>query len=317
MDGLHASGLEELSTDIAAIDDGRFWAIVATFEGEFQLARFGEVHQSNFSSPSPWRPITDSWRSSFSKEEYCRYVEQIREAIRSGHVYQVNACRIMEVENHENRSLSGLMSRILDKNPAPFASYLSLPDWEIASASPERFLEVNNGEVMSSPIKGTSKTAEFLDKDRAENLMIVDLIRNDLSRFAIPGTVATPRLLGVEAHPGLFHLVSDVSGGLDSKTKLSSITAMMLPPGSVSGAPKSSALSMIHHNEGVRGPYCGALGFAWQGRLKLSVGIRTFWQQSDQILKFGTGAGITWGSDPLEEWEETELKASRLIGLTR
>lgn len=137
-----------------------------------------------------------------------------------------------------------------------------------------------------------------------------------MSSTARIGTVSTPRLLATEKHPGLYHLVSDVRSELRDDRNIADLLIAMMPPGSVSGAPKSSALRIIADNEGERGPYCGAIGWVEGNRAELSVGIRTFWQ-SDAQLHFGTGAGITWGSDPLQEWEETELKARRLIGLTR
>ena len=144
--------------------------------------------------------------------------------------------------------------------------------------------------------------------------MIVDLIRNDMSSTARVGSVSTPRLLATEEHPGLFHLVSDVRSEIRDGSSIVDVLRSMMPPGSVSGAPKSSALRIIKENEGARGPYCGTIGWVEGNRAELSVGIRTFWQTESE-LKFGTGAGITWGSDPMQEWEETELKARKLIGL--
>ena len=162
----------------------------------------------------------------------------------------------------------------------------------------------------------------MLDKDLAENVMITDLVRNDLSHVAEPGSVAVPELLGEHAHPGLTHLQSTVTArlGADHHWTPALWPALFdgtFPPGSVSGAPKSAALSIIVREESAqRGPYCGAIGWidADAQRAELAVGIRTFWWKAD-TLHFGTGAGITWGSDPEGEWEETELKASRLIAL--
>ena len=153
----------------------------------------------------------------------------------------------------------------------------------------------------------------------------LDLVRNDLQRVCVPGTVEVTTLLGEEHHPGLVHLVSTVQGVLDDEVAHApDLWARLLdatyPPGSVSGAPKSSALEIIAALETVpRGPYCGAVGWIEVGtdgsvRAELAVGIRTFWW-ADDVLRFGTGAGITWGSDPEREWAETELKAARLVGL--
>jgi para-aminobenzoate synthetase component 1 len=171
--------------------------------------------------------------------------------------------------------------------------------------------------VWSSPIKGTADSPDgFLDKDRAENVMIVDLVRNDLGRVARVGSVAVEGLIGIEAYPGLHHLVSTVAADC-GQSSWQEIVDATFPPGSVSGAPKVSALEVIAELEPcARQWYCGAFGWidADARRAELAVAIRTFWLDEGR-LKFGTGAGITWGSDPAGEWQETELKARRLIGL--
>ena len=317
MGGRLATGLEEISSDIDSLNQPGFRAVIGSFENQWMIAKFSKVVDAPLPKTlTEWEPIEAStWRSSLSQSEYCEYVGRIKKRIETGDVYQVNACRILETDNHENTNLLALAHKIAEGNPSPFASYFSLPGLEIASASPERFISLRNGIVVSSPIKGTSVNENFLEKDRAENLMIVDLIRNDLSSTAKTGSVTTPRLLATEKHPGLFHLVSDVRSELAEGENIVTLLRAMMPPGSVSGAPKSSALRIISDNEGERGPYCGAIGWVENSQAEIAVGIRTFWQK-DGILKFGTGAGITWGSDPLSEWEETELKAHRLIGLT-
>ena len=318
--GTHlASELVETSNDLNSLRKPGFWVVLGSFEGKWRLARFAKVEQRNLpKGESSWNAISDgSWQSTLDKGAYCSYVERIREKIAAGEVYQVNACRVLSADNKLNPSLLPLTEKILKENPAEFAAYLNLGDIQVASASPERFISLKDGVAISSPIKGTSATEEFLEKDRAENLMIVDLIRNDLSKVAKTGSVTTPRLLATEAHPGLFHLVSDVRAELSQGKDLVDLLLAMSPPGSVSGAPKSSALKIIEENESSRGPYCGVIGFSDGARAELAVGIRIFWQGEDQILRFGTGAGITWGSDSELEWEETELKARKLVGLTR
>ena len=318
--GTHlASELVETSNDLNSLRKPGFWVVLGSFEGKWRLARFAKIEQRNLPKGEPiWNAISDgSWQSTLDKGAYCAYVDRIREKIAAGEVYQVNACRVLSADNKSNPSLLPLTEKILKENPAEFAAYFNLGDIQVASASPERFISLKDGVVISSPIKGTSATEEFLEKDRAENLMIVDLIRNDLSKVAKTGSVTTPRLLATEAHPGLFHLVSDVRAELSQGKDLVDLLLAMSPPGSVSGAPKSSALKIIEENESSRGPYCGVIGFSDGARAELAVGIRIFWQGDDQILRFGTGAGITWGSDSELEWEETELKARKLIGLTR
>jgi para-aminobenzoate synthetase component 1 len=164
--------------------------------------------------------------------------------------------------------------------------------------------------------------SSMLAKDYSENVMIADLVRNDLSAVCRPGTVSVDALCAPEEHPGLTHLVTSVSGQLRPGVGWADIMSATFPPGSVSGAPKSSALGVIADLESVpRGPYCGAIGWvdADIGQAELAVGIRIFWADEDAAgqrwLRFGTGGGITWGSNPAQEWAETQLKAARLIGL--
>ena len=315
MSGRSATKLLEIRHDLTALDEPGFWAIMGTFEGEWTLARFGEITETEFVA-SEIEVRVGQWRSSKSQSEYIDYVQQIKNLISLGEVYQVNACRTLSSELLSSGDFSPLFTKILKENPAPYAGYLSLPDLEIASASPERFLSKTGNQLLSSPIKGTSATTDFLDKDRAENLMIVDLIRNDIGSIARIGSVSTPRLLDTEPHPGLFHLVSDIAAELREDLSISIALSAIMPPGSVSGAPKSSAIKVIEANEGSRGPYCGVLGWSDGERMELAVAIRTFWKEGNEI-RFGTGAGITWDSDPVMEWEETELKARRLISLLR
>ena len=311
MGGQMATGLLEISDDPACLDDGGFWAVSTTFEGGFLAAKFSTLAEMSFPK-SPWMPVEKSWSSSFQQSEYVAYVERVRDLIAQGWVYQVNACRILST-THSNPNLAGLFSRILVSNPAPWASYLQIPGLNIASASPELFLERKDSFVKSSPIKGTQAlgAGDFGTKDRSENVMIVDLMRNDLGAICKGGSVQVPRLLYAQDHPGLAHLVSDIEGELLDGLTWKQIFTALSPPGSVSGAPKSSAVRTIADNESPRGPYCGALGWVHGTRAELSVAIRIFW--ADDQLHFGTGAGITFSSEAELEWLETELKASRLI----
>ena len=313
MGGRLATDLVEVSHDPSCLDDGGFWAVSTTFENEFTAARFATVVNAPFPT-TPWIPLKGAWSSSLSAEQYMAYVERIRSSVADGWVYQVNACRRL-THPGDGQSLRGLFSQILENNPAPWASYFEIPELMIASASPELFLSRNGSTVKSSPIKGTqhNNVQIFGAKDQAENVMIVDLMRNDLGQICKSGTVEVPRLLSSEEHPGLQHLVSDVQGDLIDDISWSKILSALSPPGSVSGAPKSSATQVIGANEIARGPYCGALGWVEGNQAALSVAIRTFWK--DQGINFGTGAGITWGSNADAEWEETQLKARRLISI--
>jgi len=313
MGGRLATDLVEVSHDPVCLEDGGFWAVSTTFENHFTAAKFATVVEAPFPN-TPWIPLKGTWSSSLKADEYIEYVERIRNAVAEGWVYQVNACRRL-THPGDSQPMRGLFSEILKNNPAPWASYFEIPNLMIASASPELFLSRKGSTIKSSPIKGTQPTnsQEFSAKDQAENVMIVDLMRNDLGQICKSGTVEVPRLLSSEEHPGLQHLVSDVQGELLDNISWSEIFAALSPPGSVSGAPKSSATQVISENEIARGPYCGALGWVQGDQAILSVAIRTFWKDSQ--LNFGTGAGITWASDATAEWEETQLKARRLISI--
>lgn len=311
MGGRLATELIEVSHDPSCLNDGQFWAVSTTFEGAFTAAKFATVVHADFPNAS-WNPISAPWTSTPDQSGYINYVDKIRELIAQGWVYQVNACRQISAED-SNHNLRGLFSNILKSNPAPWASYLEIPGINIASASPELFLKRSGSRVKTSPIKGTQSlgSGDFGVKDKSENIMIVDLMRNDLGIICKSGSVEVTQLLYSQDHPGLQHLVSDVEGDLIDGISWSDILRAVSPPGSVSGAPKSSALSTISDNEKPRGPYCGALGWVHGDEAELSVAIRIFWK-ADKLF-FGTGAGITFSSDSQKEWEETELKASRLV----
>jgi para-aminobenzoate synthetase component 1 len=315
----------EVRRDLAGVEAG-FWAVVVDFEGAVTAVRFADVERdAPPARPVPWVPLDRQWHSSLDHAAYLAGVREVRRRVAAGTVYQVNLCRVLSHRLDEEADLDGLAGLLVEGNPAPHAARVHVPEagLDVVSASPEAFLVRDGARLESRPIKGTAPVLDaMLPKDYAENVMIVDLVRNDLQRVCRPGSVRVDHLCAPEEHPGLVHLVSTVSGELTRGTTWEDVFAATFPPGSVSGAPKSSALTAIADLErGPRGPYCGAVGWidADHGRAELAVGIRTFWAEHDERgerwLRFGTGAGITWGSDAQGEWEETELKAVRLIGL--
>lgn len=318
--GLLATGLRDLTTDLAALDGEGWWAVVVDYEGKVSCARFDQVRRAPLPAPrAPWHgPPAGAWRTSLGQDAYEAGVRAIRDRIERGDVYQANLCRVLTAPLPRDADPLALAARLATGNPAPYAAVVRIPGLSVVSASPELYLSRDGDAVESRPIKGTGATAaDLLEKDYAENVMIVDLVRNDLGRVAEVGSVEVPSLCAVEEHPGLVHLVSTVRARLAPGTGWPELFAATFPPGSVTGAPKSSALRIISELEPApRGPYCGAVGWvdADRRRAALAVAIRTFWI-SGQEIRFGTGAGITWGSDPRREWLETELKASRLIAL--
>lgn len=322
--GRLATRLQDVTSDLTALDSTGFWVVVVTFEGEVTCARFAEVRPGPMPS-GPWRgPSRTAWSTSISQGGYHRAVETVRAEIAAGEVYQVNICRILTAALPDPAAAdpAGLAGLLATGNPAPYAALVELPGLAVVSASPERFLRRNGDRIESSPIKGTGRVPSDLQaKDRDENVMIVDLVRNDLGRVCRPGSVEVPELCRVEAHPGLVHLVSTVVGRLQPGLGWAATFAATFPPGSVSGAPKTSALRILGELEpGPRGPYCGTIGWvdADAQVADLAVGIRTFWISADEstnrvLLHLGVGAGITWASDPELEWQETELKAATLL----
>ncbi|GGT22809.1 chorismate-binding protein [Nonomuraea spiralis] len=320
LNGLLATELRDVTTDLAVLDGEGWWAVVVDYEGKVTCARFDRVRPAPLPEPrASWHgPHPGEWHTSLDRAAYERGVRAIRDHIERGEVYQANLCRVLSAPVPPGADPLALAARLAEGNPAPYAAVIDVPGLSVVSASPELYLSRDGDVVESGPIKGTGVTAaDLLEKDYAENVMIVDLVRNDLGRVAAVGSVEVPSLCAVEEHPGLVHLVSTVRARLAPGAGWPELFAATFPPGSVTGAPKSSALRIINELEPVpRGPYCGAVGWvdADRGRAALAVGIRTFWISAGEI-RFGTGAGITWGSDPEREWLETELKASRLISL--
>ena len=323
--GRLCTDLRDLTSDLSALDGSGFWAVVIPYDGAPVCARFAEVRPARPWTGRPWvGPDRRRWVSSLDHDAWCAAVGSIRGSIAAGDVYQVNLTRRLRAPlpdhgaDHRCSDIAALGAALAEGNPAPYSAVVRIPDAgiEVASASPERFLWRSGDRVVSSPIKGTASTAEgFSDKDRAENVMIVDLVRNDLGRVCETGSVTVPSLLAVEAHPGLFHLVSTVEGRLRPGTGWAGAIDATFPPGSVTGAPKIAACRRIAELESAsRDVYCGAIGWVDADRREgdLNVAIRTFWI-SDGELNFGTGGAITWDSTPEGEWEETELKAQRLL----
>jgi para-aminobenzoate synthetase component 1 len=328
--GMLATGLVDVTHDLAVLDGEGWWAVLLPYDGPAVLARFADVRRAELPSV-PWQgPATDAWISSQDRASYIAAVEEVRRRIALGDVYQANVCRVLSAElpDADAGDVLGLAALLQEGNPAPYAGAVRLPEGchpavptggvHLATASPELFLRRDGDVVESGPIKGTGRTAaDLAPKDSAENVMIVDLVRNDLGAVSDTGSVTVPRLLEVEQHPGLVHLVSTVRGRLRAGAGWPDLVAAAFPPGSVTGAPKSSALRIIAEVETApRGPYCGAVGWVDADRrtAELAVAIRTFWRDDD-VLRFGTGAGITWGSDAGREWDETELKAAWLLSV--
>lgn len=270
---------------------------------------------------TPAAPALRTWRSNLAPDEWADRVEAVLDLLRAGECYQANLTRRLTCD--EPADPIALFAALRRHHPAPYSALLrfgadSPVGVSVVSASPERFLRRDGDRVETRPIKGTAPHAGPLAssvKDRAENLMIVDLARNDLGRACTYGSVTVPGLFEVEAHPGLHHLVSTVRGSLRPGVGTAALVAATFPPASVTGAPKPRVLQAIEDLEPVRrGVYCGAVGWldGDARRADLSVAIRTFTLRHGRTY-LGVGGGIVADSDPVAEWAETELKAARLL----
>jgi para-aminobenzoate synthetase component 1 len=245
-------------------------------------------------------------------------VGRIHEHLAAGDCYQVNLTRQLVARGEPDPA--ALFDAALARHPAPHAALVSIGDVSVVSLSPERFLRRDGQTVETRPIKGTASDRAVLEasaKDRAENVMIVDLARNDLGRVCAYGSVVVPSLFEVEEHPGLVHLVSTVRGTLRDGVGIGDLIRATFPPASVTGCPKPRVMQIIEDLEPVRrGFYCGAVGFIDVDNdiVDLNVAIRTF-TMTGGFTMLGVGGGIVADSDATAEWEETELKAHRLLAL--
>jgi para-aminobenzoate synthetase component I len=263
--------------------------------------------------------------SNFDRETYLDAVGRIIEYIRAGDCFQVNlAHRILYPAGP---SPLDLYERLRRRNAAPFAGYYDLGEFVIASASPERFLRVQAGQVETRPIKGTRprgrtpeedqlliRELEASSKDRAENIMIVDLLRNDLGRVCRYGSVRVPAVCRIESYAYVHHLVSQVCGRLRDGLGPVDLLRAAFPGGSVTGAPKIRAMEIIAELEPTsRGPYCGSLGYiGFDGNMDTNILIRTI-TIGKGWMQFPIGGGIVADSDPEREYEETWHKAEGLL----
>lgn len=264
--------------------------------------------------------------SNFTRPAFEAAVARALAYIHAGDCFQVNiAQRLLTRSTSAPLDLYGRLRKV---NPAPFAGYFDLGAFQVLSASPERFLHVaHTGAVVTRPIKGTrprgatpsadvAARQELVNsaKDRAENVMIVDLLRNDLGRVCEYGSVRAPVVCQVESYATVHHLVSEVSGQLRRDRNAVDLLRAAFPGGSVTGAPKIRAMEIIAELEpNVRGPYCGSLGWlGWDGAMDANILIRTF-TQGRGWLQFPVGGGIVADSAPEHEYEETLHKARGML----
>lgn len=264
-------------------------------------------------------------RSNFTREEYLRSIERVREYIRTGDVYQVNLTQ--RFETMTSRTATDLYLALRKASPTLFAALLNFDKLQLISNSPERFLKIRDRRIETRPIKGTrprGKTAEedkrlreeLLQsaKDRAELLMIVDLERNDLGRVSRIGSVSVPELFLTEEYANVHHLVATVTSEIREDADVFDVIRATFPGGSITGAPKIRAMEIIEELEPTsRNVYTGSIGYiGFDGNADFNIAIRTIVKKDQRIL-FQAGGGITWDSDPEEEYMESLHKASAIM----
>ena len=265
--------------------------------------------------------------SNLDRERYAAAFRRIKAYIHAGDCYQVNFAQRFSAPTEGDPWLA--YRRLRELSPAPFSAYLNTPYAQVLSSSPERFLWLRDGRVETRPIKGTRPRGDSVEgdsalarelaaspKDRAENLMIVDLLRNDLGRVCAPGSVRVPQLFQVESYSTVHHLVSTVAGRLAAGKDAAALLRASFPGGSITGAPKLRAMQIIEELEPHRrGVYCGAIGYlGFDGAMDTNIAIRTLVHGGGEI-RCWAGGGIVHDSDLDQEYEETFHKAAAMLRL--
>lgn len=268
-------------------------------------------------------------KSNFTKKEYIDSVEKVRDYIKNGDIYQANLTQ--RFEGKTNRSAYDIYQDLRRIGPTIFGGMLNFEKVQVISNSPERFIKINDEIIESRPIKGTRprgkdelEDKKFKDelinseKDKAELLMIVDLVRNDLGRVSEIGSVKVPELFKLEAYANVYHLVSTIKSKMDSSKDIYDVIKSTFPGGSITGAPKIRAMEIIEELEPTRrNVYTGSVGYiGFDGKVDLNIAIRTI-VKKDNNITFQVGGGITWDSNPEDEYMETLHKAKSIIETLR
>ncbi len=317
----------------------RAWIIAQDVSAPDQHGRFARLQAGVKQARTRPLPLiaekfdTGEWKSNLTNIAYESAVARVIEYILAGDIFQANIAQRFALDLGPRFDRYGFYRRLREVNPAPFSAFLEMGGFAIASSSPERFLKIFNGKVEARPIKGTrprganSEQDAALalalmqsEKDRAENVMIVDLLRNDLSRVCRDSSVDVPLLCALESFASVHHLVSTVTGILRPGLGPVDVLRAAFPGGSITGAPKIRAMQIIAQLEPhIRGPYCGCLGYiGFDGSMDMNIAIRTIAMNAQQAV-FHTGGGIVADSTPRDEYAESLDKARALFtafGLT-
>lgn len=335
------SGFENLNSfleenpEIFKYSNSGFTCLV-TYEGNIEIQLYQNI-EKDIKPGSLTRLSFNAEIVEPSQENFIDAIKKCQRYIKEGDIYQANLAHKFLVQTNDKLGASCLQElyQKLDKlNPSPYNGFIETDNYIICSSSPESFLEINgldNFKISSSPIKGTANLTKLNKmlmsaKEKAEHIMIVDLIRNDIGRIAKTGTVSVEDLLGIHKYENLYHFVSKVSALIKEENLIkignykipdfAKIFKACFPGGSITGAPKIRAMEIIKELEGCeRGPYTGTMGFyKFSGYGNFNILIRSIvYNKKTNELSFHSGAGITSGSDPEEEYQETLLKAEKLI----
>ncbi|MGY5453319.1 aminodeoxychorismate synthase component I [Agarivorans sp. MS3-6] len=269
--------------------------------------------------------LTSQWQSNLSKADYQDKFEQVQQYLLSGDCYQINLTQRFSASYQGNEVAA--YQQLIAANQAPFSAFIRLPNSCVLSVSPERFISLKQGEIETKPIKGTRPRSDEpvkdqqlaielqqAEKDQAENLMIVDLLRNDIGRVAKPGSVQVPKLFAVESFPAVHHLVSTIRAELADRYCAEQLLAACFPGGSITGAPKIRAMQIIEELEANRrNAYCGAIGYiSANGDMDTNITIRTLVCENQQIYCWA-GGGVVVDSHVEAEYQEIFDKLSRIL----
>ncbi|MCU4674446.1 aminodeoxychorismate synthase component I [Catenovulum sp. 2E275] len=283
-----------------------------------------QYHKQNKQPTEAFKLLSD-WQANMSEQSYTAKFDKVKQYLVDGDCYQINLAQRFSADYTGDCWQAYLALR--DSNQAPFSAYIKYQDHSIISISPERFLQLNEHQVQTKPIKGTISRGQSLkqdnafkaslkssEKDRAENLMIVDLLRNDISRVCQPGSVRVPRLFEIESFPAVHHLVSTVTGQLQADKSPFDLLEACFPGGSITGAPKVRAMEIIEELEPHRRSiYCGSIGYIdWRGNMDTNIAIRTLVADNESIHCWA-GGGLVYDSKMKSEYKETFDKVNKIL----
>ncbi|EMF0718014.1 aminodeoxychorismate synthase component 1 [Citrobacter freundii] len=309
--------------DWALIVDHQRQTVSLLSHGDVE-ARLNWLEQQQIHPAEPFA-LTSAWQSNMSREQYGQKFRQVQHYLHSGDCYQVNLAQRFQARYQGDEWQAFV--RLNHANRAPFSAFLRFEDGAILSLSPERFIQLENQQIQTRPIKGTLPRLDAPDadrlqaqklanspKDRAENLMIVDLMRNDIGRVAVPGSVKVPELFVVEPFPAVHHLVSTITARLPAALHATDLLRAAFPGGSITGAPKVRAMEIIDELEPQRrNAWCGSIGYlSFCGNMDTSITIRTLTAIDGQIY-CSAGGGIVADSQEDAEYQETFDKVNRIL----